>query len=613
MILPRNVADYIAEFCFQIGIPKIHGLMGGGASGLNDGIIRHNNIQYLCYHHEQSAGYAALGESRVTRSWAVLNPTTGCGGTNSYTPVLNAWQDSVPLVVISGNVKSDTCTNLFNKSHNLNLRCYGVQENDIEKCVKPITKYSYTLYEIYELEQVFRDAFIIAMKDRMGPVWIDVPADVQGKELPLKIYENIPKIVEEIKLASEQGRKKIIPNSLHTKLDELNQHLVNAKRPLLLLGGGARSKEETAKCVREFILSCDMPVVTTYAATDIIPHSYDNYLGCVGVKGNRSANFAVQNCDVLLVLGSRLPFAVTGYDVNSFALYAKIFVIEIDENEISKNELLFPNRLTQINLDIDTALKSEHLKKYNINPTWKRSCSDTKHAWNTIKENKDFFNYTGISIYHVMEELQKTKYDNSNFVLDAGSISYVGPTTLTYTLNRNFVFSPAQADMGCALPSALGVASASKCKSTYCITGDGSLMSNLQELAVLRHESYDLKIILLNNDGYLSITNTQQNNYGGNIYGEHAGRGLYFPDYKQICSAFDIPYTRIDHVADLDNIGDQQGPILFDVRCLVSETIAPYQARINGRQAGIHDMAPHYTVEKLKSYQSIDLTYIRDS
>ena len=612
MIHTKNVADYIAEFCFQIGIINMHGLMGGGASGLNDGVIKHGELKYLCYHHEQAAGYAALGEARLTRSWAVLNPTTGCGGTNCYTPVLNAWQDSVPLVVISGNVNSDTCANYLNKRYSLNLRCYGVQENDIEKTAKEITKYSCTLHEISDLEQVFSNAFIVAMQDRRGPVWIDIPADIQHKELPTQVYKNIPNIVKAIKSTLESGQAKITTSDLHNKLNEANQYLRNAERPLILLGGGARSKKDTANYVREFVLNCEIPVVTTYAATDIIPHSYDHYLGCIGVKGNRAANFSVQNCDVLLVLGSRLPFAVTGYDRQAFAMNAKIVVIDVDTNEICKNELMFPKRMIQVNVDIEAVLKNDILEKCNVNPKWQRSCSDTKRAWDTIKENKFFFNYSGISIYHVMEEFQKTKYDNSNFVLDAGSISYVGPTTLTYTLGRNFVFSPAQADMGCALPSALGAASASKSKSTYCITGDGSFMSNLQELATLKQEGYDLKIILLNNHGYLSITNTQRNNYGNRIYGEHKGRGLYFPDYKDLCIAFDIPYMRIDHAADIHKIGDQHGPILFDVRCLVNETIAPYQARIGDKQAGMHDMAPHYTVDELKSFQSIDLPYMRE-
>ena len=194
----KNVADYVANLCVQMGLFKVHGLMGGGASGLNDALIRNSNLEYLCYHHEQSAGYAAIGEARLTKRWAILNPTTGCGGTNAITPLLNAWQDSVPLVVISGNVSSDTCAGNLNASYDLSLRCYGAQENNIEKCVKPITKYTHTLYNILDLEKVFFKAFSSAMKGRRGPVWIDIPADIQHQDILDEVFENIPNLVDKI-------------------------------------------------------------------------------------------------------------------------------------------------------------------------------------------------------------------------------------------------------------------------------------------------------------------------------------------------------------------------------------------------------------------------------
>ena len=175
-VFEKNTSDYIAELLNRLNINKVHGLMGGGASGLNDGFICNPNIEYLCYHHEQAAGYAALAEARLKRSWSILNPTTGCGSTNVYTPILNAWQDSIPLVVISGNVNSLTCSEFINDIYIILIRCYGVQENNI-KCAAPIPKYVKTIFDKPNLEEVFIKAFSIALY-RMGP-WLDIPSDVQ--------------------------------------------------------------------------------------------------------------------------------------------------------------------------------------------------------------------------------------------------------------------------------------------------------------------------------------------------------------------------------------------------------------------------------------------------
>lgn len=601
----RNVSDYVAELCNQFSINKIHGLMGGGASGLNDGFICNQSIEYLCYHHEQSAGYAALAEARLNKKWAVLNPTTGCGGTNAYTPVLNAWQDSIPLVIISGNVNIDTCSSYINKNNDFDIRCFGVQENDIEKCIKPITKYSNTLFDINNLEQVFFEAFSHSMKGRMGPVWVDLPADIQHLKLNEKIFNDIPKLVE--KVFSEINKNNPIDITL---LNTIGDKLSKASRPLVLIGGGVRNNKKNVDTVKKFIEHSKLPVVTTYASTDVISHEYDKYLGAIGVKGNRAANFFVQNCDCLLVLGCRLAFGAIGYDIENFAKYAEILVVDNDNNELDKNEILFPNRLTQINANIWQIFEINFFQEMNMKDSWVEKSTKIKKIWNIIEENKSVYQYNEISIYNIMDELQNTKYDNSSFVIDAGSISYVAPTALHYNYSRDFIFSPAQADMGCALPSSLGVASASK-KPVYCITGDGSFMSNMQELATLAYNCYDIKIILLNNGGYLSISNTQNNNYGANrVFGEHEGRGLKFPCYETLCRAFGIKYKIIENLEDLKYL-NIQGPILFDVRCLKTETIAPYQARINGKQAGAHDMAPHRNVQELQSYQSVDLKYIR--
>lgn len=581
--------------------------MGGGASGLNDAFIRNSRIKYFCYHHEQSAGYAAIGETRLSKRWSILNPTTGCGGTNCYTPLLNAWQDSLPIIVISGNVNLLTCSHYLNKKHDLDVRTYGVQEHDIISSINSITKYSNLLESPKNIDIVMQEAFIIAALGRKGPCWIDVPADLQHAHIPHEKILEIPQNVQKVfsKLLSSQHPK----TKLSTK-KEIILKIQESQRPLVLIGGGITNDKYEKETVANFIIKKNIPVVTTYAGTDIINHDYEMYLGAIGIKGNRAANFAVQNCDLLLVLGSRLPFAAIGYDVENFAKHAKICVIELDEAEVKKNIINFSNRIYQLVDKASNFLNEIINVKIPVSKTWKNSAVKMKKKWDIISENKTTYKYMGISIYHVMEELNKSEYDNCNFVSDAGSISYVAPTSLKYNNSRNFIFSPAQADMGCALPSALGVAASSKNR-TICITGDGSFMSNLQELSSLSYHNFNMTVVVLNNFGYLSITNTQKKNYGENrVFGEHEGRGLSFPNFKELCKAFSLKFDHIKNLSNLKKLADPTLKVII-VDCLQSETIAPFQERVNGKQAGAHDMAPFREKEELKNFSSVTLNFER--
>ena len=602
-----NIADYVAEFLVQLGLTNVHGLMGGGASGLNDGFIQNPNINYLCYHHEQSAGYASLGEIRLNKRWAVLNPTTGCGGTNCYTPVLNAWQDSLPLVVVSGNVNLSTCSSYLNSKHQLQLRAFGIQEHDIISSVKPITKFAVLLEEWENIEKVLVEAFLRSEQGRRGPCWIDIPADLQHIKVPKEYFSRIPEAIKQIQLKLESYNQQLANKAgLALLLTEIKQ----SKRPLLLVGGGVANDLVDKKAVRDFVLEHKVPVVATYSGTDVVEHDCDQYLGCVGVKGNRAANFAVQNCDLLIVLGSRLAFGAIGYDIENFARNATICIVDPDQNELDKNTILFGNRVIQARGFAREFIDSCQFSSRQVDPDWLDKCKKTKLLWNTIEENKRHFNYTGVSIYHVIEELNAPEYDNCNFVIDAGSISYVGPTTLKYRRTSNFIFSPGQADMGCALPTSLGVAANSE-KWTVCVTGDGSFMSNMQELASLSHHQAKITVLILNNGGYLSISNTQRNNYGENrVFGEHEGRGITFPDFKLLAKSFGLTYTKIDTVADLQSISALKANII-EITCEQSETIAPFQARIDGKQAGAHDMAPFLDKAELQRYSSVSLPFAR--
>jgi acetolactate synthase-1/2/3 large subunit len=330
-----RVCDWIAKYVYDLGIKRIHGLTGGGAMGLNDGFIKHPDLKYIAYHHEQGAGHAAIGESKFTGLPSVVNPTTGCGGTNCITSVLDAWQDSVPVVFISGNVKLDNCSRWVNGIKKTNIRKLGVQEHDIIKTVESITKKAFFVSSVYSVAEVLEEAFYIATQGRPGPVWVDIPADIQTQLMPDGYLHFNPPQTESYSF---------------TNKNDITEILKNSKRPIVLAGYGIRQSNTVSEFVR-FIETFNIPYVSTYGARDYLPFDHHLNIGTVGIKGSRSGNFALQNADVMLVLGSSLGTSVTGYDVNQFNSKCNKIVVDVDLDELNKDIILIDYK---INCDLKT-------------------------------------------------------------------------------------------------------------------------------------------------------------------------------------------------------------------------------------------------------------------
>ncbi|XP_069177130.1 acetolactate synthase large subunit-like [Procambarus clarkii] len=299
--------------------------MGGGASGLNDGFISHDNIEYICYHHEQSAGHAAIGESKYTGNIAVVNPTTGCGGTNCVTSVLNAWQDSVPVIFVSGNVKLMDCTHRINEENWTSIRKYGVQEHDIIQTVCSITKYAHFVQDAADIPRIFEEAIYQATTGRPGPVWIDIPSDIQVAKMPeLYAHYTLP--------AAPSGLDK-------NDFRRIKRRIEKSNRPIVLAGYGIRQSNTVAEFVN-FIETYELPFVSTYGARDYVPYDHPLNIGAIGIKGSRSGNFALQNADLLLVLGSSLGASVVGYDPSMFSPASFKIVVDVDIEERDKPNLI---------------------------------------------------------------------------------------------------------------------------------------------------------------------------------------------------------------------------------------------------------------------------------
>ena len=321
LVMPKvRASDWIASALSNFGVRRIHGLMGGGAAGLNDGFISCPDIDYICYHHEQSAGHGAIGESKFSGKLAVVNPTTGCGGTNCITSVVNAWQDSVPVLFLSGNVHQDTCTNHIYKSKGIKLRTYGIQEHDIIPTVKEITKFSAFVDRAEDIPEILQSAVSAALTGRRGPVWIDIPSNLQTS-----LIQTLSKL-----------KKPKLDKKSPIKFSAVYKALNSSQRPLILAGGGIRQSENVG-AFNAFIKKYNIPFVSTYSSRDFAAHSNPLNIGTVGIKGSRAGNFALQNCDLLLILGCRMASPVIGYEPGLFSANSLKIMVDVDSEELRKD------------------------------------------------------------------------------------------------------------------------------------------------------------------------------------------------------------------------------------------------------------------------------------
>jgi len=316
-----RVCDWIAEYLWSMDVTKVHGLMGGGASGLNDGFIKNGKIDYVCYHHEQGAGHSAIGESKFTGRLSVVNPTTGCAGTNCATSVLNAWQDSVPVLFLSGNVRLNTCSGWINKDKNINIRKYGIQEHHIVDTYKSMTKMAEFVTHVDDVAYILQKAIYTATSGRKGPVWIDIPGDIQTATMPTTYREFKPPGLYE---------------DYDPDLSEVTNAIVNSARAVVLAGYGIRQSDTVHQFVR-FVEKYQIPYVSTYGARDYTANDHPLSMGAIGIKGSRAGNFVLQNADLLLVLGSSLNGSVIGYDPLQFSPDSYKIVVDCEIDELNKD------------------------------------------------------------------------------------------------------------------------------------------------------------------------------------------------------------------------------------------------------------------------------------
>lgn len=559
-----RVVDYIAQYIKKIGIRHVFLVTGGGAMYLNDAFGQENI--YVCNHHEQTCAMAAEGYARVKNNLGVCNVTTGPGATNAITGVMGAWVDSIPMLVISGQVKQSV--SLYK---NKGYRQIGTQEIPIIDMVQPITKYAVPILDPSDVAFELEKAIYLATSGRHGPVWLDIPLDVQNSQVDVeKLRHFSPPKTKEYK------------EEISKEIEDVIELLKKAKRPLVVAGYGLRSSGALDDFYK-FIEKFDIPVVTAIQANDLMWEDNKLFAGRFGIFGTRPGNFAIQNADLLIVLGCRLHVIDTGYDFETFSRESKKVLVEIDRSELKKP---FVSMDLTIHTDIKVFLKSILKKKLKTvdNSWWINRCLEWRKKYPAclpeyINSEKGFVNS-----YYFIDKLSDC-LKNDDIVVTANGTAYTSTAQgIKLKKGQRLIYNTGCASMGYDLPAAIGVAFTRPNKRVIVLSGDGSIQMNIQELQTIVHHNLPIKIFVFNNNGYLAIRITQ-GSFFKRFYGIDKTNGISFPELKKIAIAYGIQFEKIDSTKDISKkIGkviNSDGPCICEVMMSPDQKLIPKPSTVS--------------------------------
>lgn len=561
-----KVAQYITDFLVNKGVEHIFTVTGGGAMHLNDAFGHKEGLACIYNHHEQASSMAAEGYARLTGKIAAVCVTSGPGGTNAITGVLGGWQDSIPMFIISGQVKRETTT----WSTNVPLRQLGDQEFQIVDCVKNMVKYTYMVTEPTEIRYHMEKAWYFCMNGRKGPVWLDIPIDVQAAIVDTdELKKFIPSATE----------KKEQPVYQETLTKEIIKHIKAAKRPVIIAGTGIRLGDAHDGFL-SLVEKLRIPTVTAWNAHDVLWQNNSYFCGRPGSVGTRGGNFVVQNSDLLLILGCRLNIRQISYNYKEFAKHAYKIMVDIDEAELKKPTIQIDMPIyADVKDVINSLLTYEDNNDNNQNhDEWLKWCRDINQKYpatlTCYYENEKLLNP-----YVFFTELSKELKEEDKVICGNGSACVIGFQAMELKKGQRLFTNSGCAAMGYGFPAALGCAVAEKGKRVICIDGDGSFQMNLQELQTVVYNHLNLKIFIINNNGYHSIRQTQTNLFAPPLVGVCDGNGISFPNLEKLAYAYEIPYVKIVSVQDiglnLKKVLEMPGAVLCEVMVDPSQNFEP--------------------------------------
>ena len=548
-----RVADYIISRLYDEGIKHIFMVTGRGALFLTDAVAANKDIKSISVHHEQAAAFSAVAYSQYNGKSGACLVSTGCAGTNAITGVLNAWQDGVPCVFISGQNKLHETSRFTG----IPLRTFGQQEADIIPMVEPITKYAVMIEDPNRIVYEFEKALYLSKTGRKGPVWIDVPLDVQNMR------------VEPSELDTFIIKKEDLYKSRKEDIEYVKNLLNQSRRPALIIGSGVRSSN-AQKELELFIDKINIPLTYAPSATDI--YGLDNSLsiGSVGTMGcSRAGNFTIQNSDLLIVLGNRLTSMTTGESCK-FAREAKVVVIDIDEIEHSKNNVNIDRVVLSDVKSFLLSMIKTNIKK--VDNSWMEKCLHWKKIFPKCEDSNKVSEK--VDLYHLAESLSDVLPKKSVLVSDSGLIELIIPTNINFRRGQRIIHPASQGSMGFALPGLVGAYYASNLP-IVAVIGDGSIMMNLQELETISYNQIPAKLFVINNNVYAVIRKRQVEMFRSRTIGTDPNDGVGCPDFNKVANSFGIKYVNIQNSVNLKqnlkSVIETDGPVLCEVMGLENQ------------------------------------------
>lgn len=543
-----RVSDYIFNYLEKKGADTVFMVSGGQAMFLVDAVQQNKKFKAICTHHEQSAGMAAEAYARITGKIGVALVTAGPGAVNVMNGVVGGWTDSSPMIIISGQ-SNLSAVQYQQKTH---IRQYGIQGINIKPLVESVTKYFITVDDPLKIDYYMEKAYTLATTGRPGPVWVDVPLDIQRAE------------VSENQLLPHDVDASSMPKANSQQINRVVEYLQQSKRPVFLVGQGVRisgSAEPFLHLAEKF----NIPVITSRLGIDLIPSDHRLYVGRPGNYGERSANFALQNADLILSIGCRLATALVGHDSKNFGKHAKKVVVDIDPEELNKPGFAIDLKILGDAGSFISALNASVVVLPD-HTEWVEQCSDWKKRYPVVQA--EYKNESPVNSYYFTERLSELAPASNMILVDTGSCFHVACQAWKIKKGQRFLTTGGLSSMGYWV-AGIGACAAHNYKSTIIITGDGSLQMNLQEFATIKHNKMPVKVFIFNNNGYLLIRHTQKNFMNGRLLGEGPDSGVWCPDSLKIAEAYGIKGIRIDAIADVDakikEALDYDGPVIVDV------------------------------------------------
>lgn len=602
-----RLADYVADFFVKHGVSDVFSVVGGGAMHLNDALGHNDGLKVTYNHHEQACAIAAEAYARLENKIAAVCVTTGPGGTNALTGVVGGWLDSIPMFIVSGQVRYDTTARYALQYTGTPLRAMGDQEYDIVKSVAPMTKYAVMIEDPKTIRYHLERAWHLATTGRPGPVWIDIPVNYQGGYID----------TEELEGYDPTEDDKLLPPAVdEATVQAVLEKIKNAKRPVFHAGYGIRLSGgyEAFRSVAEKL---NIPIVTYWNAVDLIEDDSPLYCGRAGNMGDRPGNWAIQNADLILAVGTRISIRQVGYNWKTWARAAEVIMVDIDQAELKKPTLHVEMPIWADAKDFLERLDAAAKGLVYAGGIWNETCLRWKKEYPAVLPRQWEENGSTANVYAFIRYLSSQLPENSLTAVSNGACCVVGNQAYVIQKGSRMANNSAIASMGYGLPAAIGTCIGGGRRNTICLEGDGSIMMNLQELQTVLTNNLPIKIFLINNNGYHSIRITQTNLFNKNFVGigEESG-DLGFPDFQKLAEAFGYRYYSAHSNAEMKEVVDTvlklDGPVFTEI---FTDTTQVWEPKSSTKRLEdgtlvsppLEDLAPFLPREELERQMFIPL------